>query len=181
MLVRFLPELMQNSVRLGDVLDRFCVLLVRFCCRLVCHYVCLLWPAVMLLDEPILPPQSLESFPDRTRDNTAFPNGSHCIMPIMRMGLRLAQRMMDLLIPSGCSHEFAWPRKRQDGEHYQVCRLCGAEYAYDWRSMRRCGRMQQIPQSLPPSCGLPPGDETTKSAQDLTTASPSAMTTSFGV
>jgi hypothetical protein len=56
-----------------------------------------------------------------------------------RMKERLIQRLLDLLFPSACPHEFAWPRKRQTGEHYQVCRLCGAEYLYDWFSMRRLG------------------------------------------
>ncbi len=67
-------------------------------------------------------------------------------MSAMRMGRRLAQILMDLLIPSGCPHEFGWPRKRPDGEHYQVCRLCGAEYAYDWRAMRRGWQVNQEPE-----------------------------------
>jgi len=62
------------------------------------------------------------------------------------MGWRLTLILMDLLHPSGCPHEFSWPRKRADGEHYQVCRLCGAEYAYDWGAMRRCQRTPQIAQ-----------------------------------
>jgi hypothetical protein len=66
-------------------------------------------------------------------------------MSTMRTGLRLALKLTDLLIPNGCPHEFGWPRKRQDGEHYQVCRLCGAEYAYDWRLMRRGSQVSQEP------------------------------------
>jgi hypothetical protein len=56
---------------------------------------------------------------------------------------RLTQRLLDLLFPSACPHEFVWPRKRQTGEHYQVCRLCGAEYLYDWFSMRRSRRVSE--------------------------------------
>jgi len=67
------------------------------------------------------------------------------------MGRRLTLILMDLLNPSGCPHEFGWPRKRPDGEHYQVCRMCGAEYAYDWRAMRRCRRTRPISQSVPVS------------------------------
>jgi len=67
-------------------------------------------------------------------------------MSAMRTARRLALRLMDLLIPSGCAHEFGWPRKRPDGGHYQVCRLCGAEYAYDWVSMRRGWQVNQEPE-----------------------------------
>ena len=51
MLVRLLPELVQDSVCLGDVLDRLCVLPVLFCCRFVRRHICLLQPAVMSSDE----------------------------------------------------------------------------------------------------------------------------------
>jgi hypothetical protein len=36
-----------------------------------------------------------------------------------------------------CAHEFSWPRKMSTGEYYQVCLRCGAEYGYDWNTMRR--------------------------------------------
>jgi hypothetical protein len=36
-----------------------------------------------------------------------------------------------------CAHEFFWPRRTPDGHYYQVCLLCGAQYKYDWQSMRR--------------------------------------------
>jgi hypothetical protein len=39
-----------------------------------------------------------------------------------------------------CRHEFAWPRKTEQGDYYQVCLICGDEYQYDWPSMRRLGR-----------------------------------------
>jgi hypothetical protein len=36
-----------------------------------------------------------------------------------------------------CSHQFVWPRRSADGRYYQVCRICEAEYEYDWESMQR--------------------------------------------
>ena len=36
-----------------------------------------------------------------------------------------------------CSHQFVWPRRATDGRYYQVCRICEAEYEYDWESMQR--------------------------------------------
>jgi hypothetical protein len=44
------------------------------------------------------------------------------------------------LLPGGCRHEFAWPRKTTEGDYYQVCLICGEEYRYDWRSMTRLGK-----------------------------------------
>ena len=41
-----------------------------------------------------------------------------------------------------CSHEFAWPRRGTDGDYYQVCMLCAAEYNYDWTTMRRTKRVE---------------------------------------
>ncbi|HXW92070.1 MAG TPA: PilZ domain-containing protein [Terriglobales bacterium] len=40
-----------------------------------------------------------------------------------------------------CSHEFSWPRRTGDGDYYQVCTLCAAEYKYDWKTMRRTERV----------------------------------------
>jgi len=40
-----------------------------------------------------------------------------------------------------CSHEFSWPRRWSDGAYYQVCLLCGEEYAYDWKHMKRTERI----------------------------------------
>lgn len=42
-----------------------------------------------------------------------------------------------------CSHEFSWPRRGADGEYYQVCLLCAAEYKYDWTTMRRTQRLER--------------------------------------
>jgi hypothetical protein len=41
-----------------------------------------------------------------------------------------------------CWHQFSWPRRASDGEYYQVCLRCGAEYQYDWRSMKRTSRKE---------------------------------------
>ena len=41
-----------------------------------------------------------------------------------------------------CSHEFSWPRRASDGDYYQVCLLCAAEYKYDWVTMRRTERVE---------------------------------------
>jgi hypothetical protein len=41
-----------------------------------------------------------------------------------------------------CWHQFSWPRRANDGEYYQVCLRCGAEYQYDWRSMKRVSRRE---------------------------------------
>jgi hypothetical protein len=40
-------------------------------------------------------------------------------------------------MPGICIHEFFWPLRGADGRYYQVCRLCGAQCEYDWKSMRR--------------------------------------------
>ncbi len=50
-------------------------------------------------------------------------------------------KLLDLIPFSGCAHEFSWPRRWPDGEYYQVCLLCGAEYRYDWKTMRRTERI----------------------------------------
>lgn len=49
-----------------------------------------------------------------------------------------------------CSHEFAWPRLAADGSHYQVCALCGDQYAYDWKSMQRLQRLDALVTAMEP-------------------------------
>jgi hypothetical protein len=51
------------------------------------------------------------------------------------------RKLLDLIPFAGCAHEFSWPRRWPDGEYYQVCLLCGAEYRYDWKTMRRTERL----------------------------------------
>jgi hypothetical protein len=45
--------------------------------------------------------------------------------------------LLKVLATHGCSHEFCWPRKRDDRTYYQTCVRCGIEYEYDWNSMTR--------------------------------------------
>jgi hypothetical protein len=54
----------------------------------------------------------------------------------------MPQKIMDVLMLGRCSHEFSWPRRGADGEYYQVCLLCAAEYQYDWTTMRRIQRVE---------------------------------------
>jgi PilZ domain len=54
----------------------------------------------------------------------------------------MPQKIMDVLMLGRCSHEFSWPRRGADGEYYQVCLLCAAEYKYDWTTMRRTQRLE---------------------------------------
>jgi hypothetical protein len=53
----------------------------------------------------------------------------------------MPQKILDVLMLGRCSHEFSWPRRAADGDYYQVCLLCAAEYKYDWKTMRRIERM----------------------------------------
>jgi hypothetical protein len=53
----------------------------------------------------------------------------------------MAQKLLDVLMLGRCSHEFSWPRRANDGQYYQVCLLCAAEYQYDWKTMRRTERV----------------------------------------
>ncbi len=46
---------------------------------------------------------------------------------------------------SVCSHKFFWPRRAADGHYYQVCLVCGAQYEYDWKNMRRMEGMDRGP------------------------------------
>jgi hypothetical protein len=54
----------------------------------------------------------------------------------------MPQKFMDVLMLGRCSHEFSWPRRGNDGDYYQVCLLCAAEYKYDWTTMRRTERVE---------------------------------------
>lgn len=54
----------------------------------------------------------------------------------------MPQKFMDVLMLGRCSHEFSWPRRAADGDYYQVCLLCAAEYKYDWTTMRRTQRVE---------------------------------------
>src|SRR5207245_1015097 len=55
-------------------------------------------------------------------------------------------QILDVLMLGRCSHEFSWPRRAANGEYYQVCLLCAAEYKYDWKTMRR---IERVDHSMP--------------------------------
>jgi PilZ domain-containing protein len=67
------------------------------------------------------------------RASSFVENGSNQIM----------SQIMDVLKLGRCSHEFSWPRRGADGNYYQVCLLCAAEYEYDWSTMRRTERVER--------------------------------------
>src|SRR5947199_319237 len=50
-------------------------------------------------------------------------------------------KLLDVMLLKHCPHEFSWPRRLQTGECYQVCLLCGDQYGYDWKKMRRLDRL----------------------------------------
>jgi len=54
----------------------------------------------------------------------------------------MSQKLLDVILLGRCSHEFSWPRRAADGQFYQVCLLCAAEYKYDWATMRRTERVK---------------------------------------
>jgi len=55
----------------------------------------------------------------------------------------MPQKLLDVLMLGRCSHEFSWPRRAADGQYYQVCLVCAAEYSYDWATMRRTERVDR--------------------------------------
>lgn len=62
----------------------------------------------------------------------------------------MATKLLEMLPPLfGCPHQFSWPRRDESGEYYQVCLRCGAEYGYDWSTMRRTDRREITEASAP--------------------------------
>jgi hypothetical protein len=65
--------------------------------------------------------------------------------------MRFFQRLFGDL----CSHRFTWPRLGGNGQHYQICLICGTAYEYDWKRMRRTDRLPvttgQYPLALAPT------------------------------
>src|SRR5690242_9608216 len=54
-------------------------------------------------------------------------------------------RTLSEVIPLfACAHEFSWPAKMSSVYYYQVCLRCGAEYGYDWNTMRRTEKVGQV-------------------------------------
>src|SRR5579863_4635922 len=87
---------------------------------------------------PNFPPRAMMTLRPRLTDPEV-----NSIMP---------QKFMDVLMLGRCSHEFSWPRRGADGEYYQVCLLCAAEYKYDWATMRRTDRVEHAkPETSAPS------------------------------
>lgn len=48
---------------------------------------------------------------------------------------------LERLIGDFCSHRFTWPRLSGNGQHYQICLICGTAYGYDWGRMQRTNRL----------------------------------------
>src|SRR5471032_2188030 len=70
------------------------------------------------------------------------PSAAPCLVRVGPKVTIMPQKIMDVLMLGRCSHEFAWPRRGADGDYYQVCMLCAAEYKYDWTTMRRTKRVE---------------------------------------
>jgi hypothetical protein len=64
----------------------------------------------------------------------------------------MPRKLLDSLMLGRCSHEFSWPRRDPEGDYYQVCLLCAAQYKYDWKLMQRIERLDQEE----PANGQPP-------------------------
>ena len=56
---------------------------------------------------------------------------------------------------SSCRHQFAWPRRAENGDYYQLCVHCGAKYMYDWSKMRRSLWPKTKKIASPSMCGHP--------------------------
>jgi hypothetical protein len=70
------------------------------------------------------------------------------LRPYRRVSLpTMPQKIMDVLMLGRCLHEFSWPRRSNDGDYYQVCLLCAAEYKYDWATMKRTERVERAPET----------------------------------
>lgn len=54
----------------------------------------------------------------------------------------MSQKLLEVITLGHCSHEFSWPRRAPDGDYYQVCLLCATQYKYDWKRMRRAGKVE---------------------------------------
>ncbi|MGA3092849.1 MAG: hypothetical protein ABSD75_30005 [Terriglobales bacterium] len=54
-------------------------------------------------------------------------------------------KLLQRLIGEFCSHRFTWPRLSGNGQHYQICLICGTAYEYDWKRMQRTDRLVVTP------------------------------------
>ena len=50
-------------------------------------------------------------------------------------------RFLQRLFGEFCSHRFTWARLSGNGQHYQICLICGTAYEYDWKRMQRTDRL----------------------------------------
>ena len=48
---------------------------------------------------------------------------------------------LERLVGELCPHRFTWPRLSGNGQHYQICLICGTTYGYDWKRMQRTDRL----------------------------------------
>jgi len=62
--------------------------------------------------------------------------------------------LLKSLASRACSHQFCWPRKRDDQTYYQACVRCGTEYEYDWETMTRRDPLE--PKGTPPDSSVAP-------------------------
>ncbi len=70
----------------------------------------------------------------------------------------MATKLLEMLPPLfGCPHQFSWPRRDASGQYYQVCLRCGAEYGYDWSTMRRTDRREITDSGAPQPSTRRPG------------------------
>lgn len=51
----------------------------------------------------------------------------------------MSSPLLTRLLEKLCPHQFSWPHSGGNGQHYQVCLICGTTFAYDWVTMRRTG------------------------------------------
>src|ERR1700716_2756172 len=86
-----------------------------------------------------IPPCTKVTFPKSGPSRDDGPASGTSIDPKV---IIMPQKLMDVLMLGRCSHEFSWPRRGADGNYYQVCLLCAAEYKYDWTTMRRTERVK---------------------------------------
>ena len=77
-----------------------------------------------------------------------------------------------MLALTNCSHQFSWPRRSPRGDYYQVCVLCGDEYTYDWKAMRRLDRRPDAVTKSTPAQQCTPALRWTPRARRLRLSSP---------
>ena len=61
------------------------------------------------------------------------------------------------LIEKLCPHRFSWPHSGAHGQDYQVCLICGTAYEYDWITMRRTRRLEDLTDPAAESARKQPG------------------------